>query len=112
MVPEEERAHGTISNKTYFTYVREGGNTILVLFLIAVFFASQVFIHIVSIFISCSLMHRVALLQLIGGCQDGKGKCELFFWIEFFFFCSGLVRADLVPHSLRMSHLMTLVTLT
>ncbi|XP_065887047.1 ATP-binding cassette sub-family C member 4-like isoform X2 [Dysidea avara] len=39
--PEEERAHGKISNKTYFTYIKAGGNTILVLLLIAVFLASQ-----------------------------------------------------------------------
>ena len=43
-VPEEERAHGTISNKTYFTYVKAGGNTLLVLFLIAVYLISQVLI--------------------------------------------------------------------
>jgi len=42
-VPEEERAHGTISNKTYFTYVKAGGNALLVFLLIAVFLASQVF---------------------------------------------------------------------
>ncbi|XP_065897571.1 ATP-binding cassette sub-family C member 4-like [Dysidea avara] len=40
-VPEEERAHGTISNKTYFTYLRAGGNTLLVFILIAVYFVSQ-----------------------------------------------------------------------
>jgi len=87
MVPEEERAHGTIANKTYFTYVREGGNTILVLFLIAVFFISQVLITIPCSacvyvcacmshkLIYCPIVHRVVLLQLPGGCQDGKKKC-------------------------------------
>ncbi|XP_065902912.1 ATP-binding cassette sub-family C member 4-like isoform X2 [Dysidea avara] len=40
-VPEEERAHGTISNKTYFTYVREGGNIFLAILLIAVYLVSE-----------------------------------------------------------------------
>ncbi|XP_065897567.1 ATP-binding cassette sub-family C member 4-like isoform X2 [Dysidea avara] len=41
VVPEEERAHGTISTMTYFTYVKAGGNAILAFLLIAVFLASQ-----------------------------------------------------------------------
>ena len=41
-MPEEEKGHGTISNKTYFTYLREGGNTILTVLLMAAFLVSEV----------------------------------------------------------------------
>ena len=41
-MPEEERGHGTISNKTYFTYLREGGNTVLTVLLIGAFITSEV----------------------------------------------------------------------
>ncbi|XP_065913909.1 ATP-binding cassette sub-family C member 4-like isoform X2 [Dysidea avara] len=40
-IPEEERAHGTISNKTYFTYLQEGGNTFLAILLIVGFLVSE-----------------------------------------------------------------------
>ncbi|XP_065914062.1 ATP-binding cassette sub-family C member 4-like isoform X2 [Dysidea avara] len=40
-MPEEEKGHGTISNKTYFTYLREGGNTILTVLLMAAFLVSE-----------------------------------------------------------------------
>ena len=42
VVPEEERAHGTISNKTYFKYIQEGGNTILTVVLVLVFIIAEV----------------------------------------------------------------------
>ena len=42
VLPEEERSHGTISNKIYFTYVKEGGNIVLTFFLVAVFLATEV----------------------------------------------------------------------
>ena len=48
VVPEEERAHGTISNKTYFKYVQKGGNTILTIVLVLVFIIAEVtapFVH-------------------------------------------------------------------
>ena len=41
-LPEEERSHGRISNKIYFTYVKEGGNLVLLFLLVAVFLASEV----------------------------------------------------------------------
>ena len=44
VVPEEERAHGTLSNKTYLRYVQEGGNTILTILLILVFIIAEVII--------------------------------------------------------------------
>ena len=48
VVPEEERAHGTISSKTYFKYVQKGGNTILTVVLVLVFIIAEVtalFVH-------------------------------------------------------------------
>ena len=42
VVPEEERAHGTISNKTYLRYVQEGGNTMLTILLVFVFILAEV----------------------------------------------------------------------
>ena len=39
---EEERSHGTISNKMYFTYVNEGGNIILTFLLVAIYLATEV----------------------------------------------------------------------
>lgn len=42
VLPEEERSHGTISNKIYFTYVKEGGNIVLTFLLITLFLASEV----------------------------------------------------------------------
>lgn len=42
VLPEEERSHGTISNKIYLTYVNAGGNIVLTLLLIALFLASEV----------------------------------------------------------------------
>ena len=41
-LPEEERSHGTISNKIYYTYVKEGGNIVSTVLLIAIFLASEV----------------------------------------------------------------------
>ena len=42
VVPEEERAHGTISNKTYYVYMREGASNFLILFIIFVFILTEV----------------------------------------------------------------------
>ena len=42
VVPEEERGHGIISNKTYFKYIQEGGNTILTILLVLVFIVAEV----------------------------------------------------------------------
>jgi len=41
-LPEEERSHGTISNKIYFTYVKAGGSVALTFLLIAVYLTSEV----------------------------------------------------------------------
>ena len=38
MVPEEERAHGTISGKTYFKYFKEGVKSHFVTVALLVFF--------------------------------------------------------------------------
>lgn len=48
VVPEEERAHGTISNKTYYIYLREGASTLVVLFFIIVFFLAEVSINCIT----------------------------------------------------------------
>ena len=45
VVPEEERAHGTISNKTYYVYLREGANTLVVLLFVIVFIVAEVSKH-------------------------------------------------------------------
>ena len=42
VVPEEERVHGTISNKTYLRYVQEGGNTVLTILLLLMFIIAEV----------------------------------------------------------------------
>ena len=42
VVPEEERAHGTISNKTYFRYIQEGGNIIMTILLVMLFIGAEV----------------------------------------------------------------------
>ena len=42
VLPEEERSHGTISNKLYFTYVNEGGNIVLTFLLVAIYLATEV----------------------------------------------------------------------
>ena len=42
VLPEEERSHGTISNKIYFAYVKEGGNVVLAFLLVALFLAAEV----------------------------------------------------------------------
>ena len=42
VVPEEERAHGTISNRTYYTYMREGASHFLILFIIFLFLVTEV----------------------------------------------------------------------
>ena len=56
MAPEEERAHGTISGKTYFKFTKEGvksyfGTVILLVFYISV----EVCVHnvIVSVYGNC-----------------------------------------------------------
>lgn len=51
-LPEEERSHGTISNKIYYKYVKEGGNVVFTFFLIAVFIASEVR----DLFYECDLL--------------------------------------------------------
>ena len=42
IVPEEERAHGTISNKTYYLYLREGAGSLLLLFFVCIFLLAEV----------------------------------------------------------------------
>ncbi|XP_065919884.1 ATP-binding cassette sub-family C member 4-like isoform X2 [Dysidea avara] len=42
VVPEEERAHGTISNKTYFKYIKEGGNTFITIIFVFIFIAAEI----------------------------------------------------------------------
>jgi len=42
VVPEEERAHGTISNKTYYLYLRQGASNFLILFFIFMFLLPEV----------------------------------------------------------------------
>ena len=42
VVPEEERAHGTISNRTYFKYIQEGGNTLITIIFILMFILAEV----------------------------------------------------------------------
>jgi len=42
VVPEEERAHGTLSNITYFRYIQAGGNIILTILLILIFIVAEV----------------------------------------------------------------------
>jgi len=42
-MPEEERAHGTISNKTYFLFAKEGsGSNLITIALIVLLLAVQV----------------------------------------------------------------------
>ncbi|XP_065916533.1 ATP-binding cassette sub-family C member 4-like isoform X2 [Dysidea avara] len=41
VVPEEERAHGTISNRTYFKYIQEGGNTLITIIFILMFILAE-----------------------------------------------------------------------
>ena len=45
VVPEEERAHGTISNKTYYVYLREGATTFMILCFIFIFLLAEVAKH-------------------------------------------------------------------
>ena len=42
IVPEEERAHGTISNKTYYVYLRQGASALVVLLFVILFFIAEV----------------------------------------------------------------------
>ena len=42
VVPEEERAHGTISNKTYYVYLREGASSFVVLLFVFLFLIAEV----------------------------------------------------------------------
>jgi len=56
-MPEEERSYGTISNKTYFAYMREGGNTILAVILIAAFLVSEVISHTILRYLLCNVLH-------------------------------------------------------
>ena len=46
MVPEEERAHGTISSKTYFKFTKEGVKSYFATIILLVFYLSvEVSIH-------------------------------------------------------------------
>ncbi|XP_065917654.1 ATP-binding cassette sub-family C member 4-like [Dysidea avara] len=49
VVPEEERAHGTISNKTYFKYIQEGGNTLITIIFILMFILAEALLRICAI---------------------------------------------------------------
>jgi len=42
VVPEEERAHGTISNKTYYLYLREGVSDLFIIFFLFIFLLAEV----------------------------------------------------------------------
>ena len=42
IVPEEERAHGTISNKTYYLYLREGVTDLFIILFIIIFLIAEV----------------------------------------------------------------------
>ena len=42
VVPAEERAHGTISNKTYYIYLREGASAFAVLLFVIIFLFAEV----------------------------------------------------------------------
>ena len=73
-IPEEEKAHGTISNWTYLKYVYEGGNILLTILLILIFIAAEVCYimkYTVEILLP-PLYFRVVLWLQIGGCQSGK----------------------------------------
>ena len=61
VVPEEERAHGTISNKTYLRYVQEGGNTMLTILLVFVFIIAEV-IMLLHNYHFCKIQLNVLLL--------------------------------------------------
>ena len=71
VVPEEERAHGTISNKTYYIYLREGASTVLIMCFVFIFLVTEVSIIVVH-FVYLVIIHRLVLLQAIGGCLTGK----------------------------------------
>lgn len=70
VLPEEQRSHGTISNKIYFTYVMEGGNIVLTFLLIAMFLVSEVRV-VISQSIVNNFIHRVVLSLQTGGYQNG-----------------------------------------
>ena len=74
VVPEEERAHGTISNKTYYIYLREGASTVLIMCFVFIFLVTEVSIIVVYFvyLVKCLIIHRLVLLQVIGGCLTGK----------------------------------------
>ena len=74
VVPEEERAHGTISNKTYYIYLREGASTILIMFFVIIFLVTEVSIIVANFvyLVKFLIIHRLVLLQVIGGCPTGK----------------------------------------
>jgi len=42
VIPEEERAHGTISNRTYYSYLREGVGNLFLLLFVFVFLIAEV----------------------------------------------------------------------
>ena len=71
VLPEEERSHGTISNKMYFTYVNEGGNIVLTFLLVVVYLASEVRLNRDNSQV-CNSVHRVVLSQQTGGYQSGN----------------------------------------
>ena len=57
VVPEEERAHGTISNKTYYIYLRQGASALVILLFVILFFFTEVSIqHLADIIINVSSM--------------------------------------------------------
>ena len=56
VVPEEERGHGIISNKTYFKYIQEGGNTILTILLVLVFIVAEVILLFYCVYIMSNLL--------------------------------------------------------
>ena len=45
VVLEEERAHGTISNKTYYVYLRQGASALMILLFIFVFLLAEVSVY-------------------------------------------------------------------
>ena len=77
VVPEEERSHGTISNKTYLQYVQEGGNTILTIIFIVIFITAEVCSYnaLMKVELITCLSHgchcRVELSVQTGGYQNG-----------------------------------------
>jgi len=79
-IPEEEKAHGTISNWTYLKYVYEGGNILLTILLILIFIAAEV-CYIMKCTVEILLQplyFRVALWLLVATCQSGELSINTF----------------------------------